>query len=99
MRCHRLPGLEWCPALTAYRSFAIDRADQDMDLIHVRIEFEGEAGPVEILQCFAFLRQHGKAWLFEETDLAIFDEAVIQSAHAAEQVAELHDGNQPGMIP
>src|SRR5690348_13069130 len=98
MRCHRRPGLELHPAVNEWRSFAVDGTDQDMNLIHIGIEFEREPGPVEILQSFALLGEHGKARLFEEADLAVLDEAVVQAAHAAEQVAELYDGNQAGML-
>ena len=36
-------------------SFSIDRANQGMDLIHIRVKFERQARPIEILQSLALL--------------------------------------------
>ena len=69
-----------------------------MHLVHVGIQFKGEAGPVKILQALALLRQDGEASLFQQVDLAIFDVAVVQPTHAAEQIAEFHQRDQSSVI-
>ena len=47
---------------------------------------------------FALLGEDGEARLFQQVDLAIFDVAVIQSAHAAEQIAEFDERDQSGVL-
>ena len=41
-----------------------------------------------VFHSLTLLRQDSEAGLFQQVDLAVFDVAVVQAAHAAEQVAE-----------
>ena len=84
--------------LSAPGSFSVDRADEGVHLVHVGIHFKSKASPVKLLQALALLRQHGESSLLEQVDLTVFDVAVVQSTHTAEQIADFDQRDQSGVI-
>src|SRR5208282_1975494 len=79
-------------------SCSINGADERVNVIHVGIQFKGEACPVEGLESAKLLGEDSEAPLLQQIDLAVFDVAVIQAAHAAEQVTNFHQRDQSRVI-
>ena len=65
-----------------------------MHLVHVGIQFKREAGPIKILQSFALLGEEGEAVLLEQVYLAVFDVAIVETAHAAEQITDFDQSHK-----
>ena len=72
--------------------------DERVHFVHVRVEFKSEASPIEILQLLTLFRQHTATGPLQQIDLALLDVTVVEAANATEQVAELNQRHQSGVV-
>src|SRR5208282_267492 len=84
--------------LSRHCSCSVNSPYQTVNFVHVGIELESKASPVKFFERGGMLGEQSETGFLPEIHGTLLHVAVIQTAHPAKQIGELHQRNQSGMV-